>query len=86
MANYDEKGAPKSRPVPQDTHINAAQSRDDYNRAVQIVMAKENLPWPKAVEIVERKKVATILAEHNSPELAKPKPEAKSEPKPEAKK
>ena len=67
MALTDAAGVPKSRPVPQQNHIDAGRHAEEYRQAVRIVMAQRNLPWPEAVKVVEREKVANILAKHNAP-------------------
>jgi hypothetical protein len=77
----DANGVPKTRPVPQDIHVDAAQREADFTRAVRIVMAKENLPWPDAAAKVEGK-VDEILAAHDAPY---PEPKAEKEPGPETK-
>jgi hypothetical protein len=65
-ADLSGYNVPKERPVPQQSHIDSAKAREDYDLAVRVIMYGRNLPYPEAVKVVEKEKVATILAKHNA--------------------
>lgn len=50
MASVDDQGVPKTRPVPQQHHIEAAEAEERFTRAVRSLMAEFNLTWPEALK------------------------------------
>lgn len=83
MAFENEDGVPKTRPVPQQDHIDAAQADEDFKQAVRLTMARENLSWPDAEAAVKERGAQSVLDAHNAPVAeAQVVAEAPSETKP----
>jgi hypothetical protein len=85
MALVDENGVPKTRPVPQQEHVDAGEKQAQYDSAVRVIMGREGLTWPEAAAKVDAEGAAAIMAAHNAPQAPVEVPESKTEPVPEKK-
>lgn len=61
MAMYDERGVPKTRPVPQQEHIDAFEKQAAYEHEIRVLMTARNITWSAAKAIVDAKPTTADL-------------------------
>lgn len=79
MALFNEAGIPKSRPEPQGSHVDAFEEQARRERAIRIVMTRENVGWNEATKLVDEAGHESILAKHDTPAASVPAPQSLSQ-------